>query len=259
MNVKTTPTVLISGAGVAGPTVAYWLARHGFRPTVVERAAGLRTSGSPVDVRGPAVQVAERMGVMERLRQAATDATATSFVNRSGREVGRVNSRALQRAAGSQEVELTRTDLAAILYQASRGSAEYVFGDTMTALNQDGGGVDVAFEKAAPRRFDLVIGADGLHSTTRRLAFGPESEFVRHGGLYVATLPLNGPAGHQRDIVIYNAPAGWPPSTPSAAAPWPSSSSASRPWTGSTLTTSSSTSRSSPTPTPAAAGACRSC
>ena len=85
MNTNTNPTVLISGAGVAGPTLAYWLARHGFRPTVVERAAGLRTSGSPVDVRGLAVPVAERMGVMERLRQAGTDATATSFVNRCGR------------------------------------------------------------------------------------------------------------------------------------------------------------------------------
>ena len=206
MNAKTTPAVLISGAGVAGPTAAYWLARHGFRPTVVERAAGLRSSGSPVDVRGPAVPVAERMGVMEQLRQAATDATATSFVNRSGRRVGRVNTRALQRATRSQDVELTRTDLAAILYRASRDSAEYLFDDTITTLRQDGGGVDVTFEKAAPRRFDLVIGADGLHSATRRLAFGPEPEFVRHGGIYVATLQLNGPAEHERDIVIYNAP-----------------------------------------------------
>jgi len=205
MNATTNPTVLISGAGVAGPTVAYWLARHGFRPTVVERAAGLRTSGSPVGVRGPAVQVAERMGVMERLRQAGTDATATSFVNRSGRRVGRVTMRALQRVTRSRKAELTRTDLAAILYQASRDSAEYVIG-TMTALSQDRDGVDDTFEKAAPRRFDLLIGADGLHSATRRLAFGPELQFVRLAGIYVATLPLNAPAGHQRDIVMYNAP-----------------------------------------------------
>src|SRR5215813_4465990 len=109
MNANTNPTVLISGAGVAGPTAAYWLARHGFRPTVVERAAGLRSSGSPVDVRGPAVQVAERMGVTQRLRRAGTAVTAMTFVNRTGREVGRVNTRALQQATGSREVELTRT------------------------------------------------------------------------------------------------------------------------------------------------------
>jgi 2-polyprenyl-6-methoxyphenol hydroxylase-like FAD-dependent oxidoreductase len=206
MNTKTERTVLISGAGVAGPTLAYWLALHGFRPTVVERAAGLRSSGSPVDVRGPAVEVAEQMGLIERLREASTDVTAMSFVNRSGRRVGRVNSRALQQATGSREVEVTRTDLARILYEAGRDSAEYLFGDTITALNQDADAVDVTFEKAPPRRFDLVIGADGLHSTTRRLAFGPESEFIRHGGLYVATMPLNGPAEHKGEVVMYNAP-----------------------------------------------------
>ncbi|MFG6200167.1 FAD-dependent monooxygenase [Nonomuraea sp. JJY05] len=203
---KANPTVLISGAGIGGTTLAYWLARHGFRPTVVERAAGLRSSGNPVDVRGPAVNVADRMGVMPRLRQAATQVTAMSFVNASGRQVGRVNMRALQQASGSREVEVTRTDLAAILYEASRDSAEVLFGDTMTALSQDGDGVDVTFGKAAPRRFDLVIGADGLHSTTRRLAFGPESEFVRHMGLYVATMQLNGPADNQQDVVLHNAP-----------------------------------------------------
>jgi 2-polyprenyl-6-methoxyphenol hydroxylase-like FAD-dependent oxidoreductase len=143
---------------------------------------------------------------MERLRAAATDATATSFVNRSGRQVGRVNMRALQRATGSREVELTRTDLAAILYQAGRDTAEYLFDDTITALSQDTNGVEVTFEKAAPRRFGLVIGADGLHSTTRRLTFGPEAEFVRHAGVYVATMPLGGPAQDNRDIVIYNTP-----------------------------------------------------
>jgi 2-polyprenyl-6-methoxyphenol hydroxylase-like FAD-dependent oxidoreductase len=206
MNSKTNPTVLISGAGVAGPTLAYWLARHGFRPTVVERAAGLRSSGSPVDVRGPAVTVAQRMDLMERLREAATQVTGMSFVNRSGREVGRINSRALQQATASQEVELTRTDLARILYEVGRDSAEYLFDDTITELIKDGDGVDVTFEKAPPRRFDLVIGADGLHSVTRRLAFGPEAEFIRHGGLYVATLQLDGPVEHKRDVVMYNTP-----------------------------------------------------
>lgn len=206
MSIKANPTVLISGAGIAGTTLAYWLARRGFRPTIVERAAGLRSSGNPVDVRGPAVEVAERMGVMPRLRQARTQVTAMSFVNGSGRQVGRVNMRALRRASDSREVEVTRSDLAAILYEASQDSAEVLFGDTMTALHQDGDGVDVTFEKAAPRRFDLVIGADGLHSTTRRLAFGPEPEFVRHMGLYVATMPLGGPADSPHDVVIHNAP-----------------------------------------------------
>lgn len=198
--------ILISGAGIAGPTLAYWLARHGFEPTVVERAAGLRSSGTPVDVKGAAVSVAERMGVMPRLREAATDVTALSFVNAKGRQVGRVNMRALQQASGSREVEVRRRDLATILYEAGRDHAEFVFDDSIATLSQDAGGVDVTFERGRPRRFDLVIGADGLHSTVRRLAFGPESGLVRHLGVYVATLPLDTPVEHRREVVMFNAP-----------------------------------------------------
>jgi 2-polyprenyl-6-methoxyphenol hydroxylase-like FAD-dependent oxidoreductase len=202
-------TVLISGAGIAGPTLAYWLARHRFHPTVVEHAASLRSSGSPVDVRGPAVEVAERAGVMAHIRQAGTDVTGMSFVNATGRRVGRIDLRALQQAAGSREVELPRGDLAAILHQASRYDAEYVFHDAIVALRQDEHGVDVTFERAQPRRFDLVVGADGLHSAVRRLAFGPEADFVHHLGLYVATVRLDGLDGlldGGREVVMCNAP-----------------------------------------------------
>ncbi|WP_248959140.1 FAD-dependent monooxygenase [Sphaerisporangium perillae] len=199
-------TVLISGAGIAGPTLAYWLARHGFRPTIVERAAAFRSSGSPVDVRGPAVEVAERMGLMPRLREAALNMTGMSFVNASGRRVGRVNMRAVQRAAGSREVEVPRGELASILFEAGQDRAELLFDDTIVTLDQDEDGVDVTFERAAPRRFDLVIGADGLHSAVRRLAFGPESGFVRHMGVYVATMPVDGPAMRGREMVMYNTP-----------------------------------------------------
>jgi 2-polyprenyl-6-methoxyphenol hydroxylase-like FAD-dependent oxidoreductase len=202
-------TVLISGAGIAGSTLAYWLARHRIHPTVIEHAAGLRSSGSPVDVRGQAVDVAEQMGVMPRIRQAGTDVTATSFVNAKGKRVGRVNMRALQQAAGSREVELPRGDLAAILYQASRDDAEFLFHDAIVALDQDEHGVSVTFEHTQPRRFDLVIGADGLHSAVRRLAFGPESDFVQHMGLYVATVRLDGLDGliePGREVVMYNTP-----------------------------------------------------
>ena len=190
-------SVLISGAGVAGPTLAYWLARHGFRPTVVERSQGLRSSGNPVDVRGPALPVAEQMGIMKDLRAAATKATAMSVVNGDGREVARVKIRA-------GEVELPRGDLAAVLYQAVRDDAEFLFDDTIVTLRQDEHGVDVTFDRAEPRRFDLVVGADGLHSMVRRLAFGPEREFVRHMGVYVATMPVGGPTSN--DILMYNTP-----------------------------------------------------
>jgi 2-polyprenyl-6-methoxyphenol hydroxylase-like FAD-dependent oxidoreductase len=195
--------VLISGAGVGGPTLAYWLARHGFRVTVVERAGAPRSSGNPVDVRGPAVHVAERMGVMPRLRAAATGNTGLSFVDAEGRRLGRMD---MNDGRRSGEVELPRGDLASILYEAGRDHAEYLFDDSIATLDQDEHGVDVTFERAAPRRFDLVVGADGLHSVTRRLAFGEHDGIAEHMGLYVATTPIGERSGPGHDVVMHNTP-----------------------------------------------------
>lgn len=195
-----TRDVLVCGAGIAGSTLAFWLARNGFRPTVVERAAGQRSSGNPVDVRSGALEVADAMGVVSRLREVATHAQRLRLLNASGRSVTTV------RMAVRKEIEVPRADLADVLCEAARDDAEFLFGDTVTALTQDEGGVDVTFERAAPRRFDLVIGADGVHSTVRRLAFGPEREFVRHAGMYVGTVTLGEPSDHPRDIVVLNTP-----------------------------------------------------
>ncbi len=199
--------VLISGAGIAGMTLAYWLARRGTHVTVVELAAGQRSSGSPVDVRGQAADIADRMGIMTRVRDAATDVAGMRFIDAPGRVAARVDTVALQRARGSRDVEIARGDLAAILQEASRASAEVLFNDAIRSIAQDSGGVDVTFESALPRRFDLVVGADGLHSGVRRQVFGREQQFVRHAGLYVATLPLSRSFdGIDRDITMFNAP-----------------------------------------------------
>jgi 2-polyprenyl-6-methoxyphenol hydroxylase-like FAD-dependent oxidoreductase len=195
-------TVLISGAGVAGPTLAYWLSRSGFEPTVVERSDRQRSSGNPVDVRGEAMDVAERMGVLPRLRSAATTVSGLAFVNAAGRRIGRIP---VGQADGS-ELEVPRADLAAVMYDAARERAEFVFGDSVTALRQDAAGVDVTFATGAPRRFDLVVGADGLHSAVRRLTFGPASGYVRHLGMYVATLQLGYPADDPSTVLMHNLP-----------------------------------------------------
>jgi 2-polyprenyl-6-methoxyphenol hydroxylase-like FAD-dependent oxidoreductase len=191
-------TVLVVGAGVAGSTVAYWLARHGMTVTVVERAAGDRSSGSPVDVRGQAFDVAQRMGVLPRLKAAATQATRVYAVDGNGRRIAWVP---MQLGGG---IEIPRSDLAAILADAGRDAADYVYGDTVTALIDDGGGVDVTFEHAAPRRFDLVVGADGLHSRVRELVFG--TGFIEHLGLYVATVDLAGAVEDEHAVLIHNTP-----------------------------------------------------
>jgi 2-polyprenyl-6-methoxyphenol hydroxylase-like FAD-dependent oxidoreductase len=194
--------VLISGAGIAGSTAAYWLAKRGFQVTVVEQARGMRSSGSPVDVRGPAVEVAERMGVMAQVREADTGVHDMVFVNARGRVLSRVDMRTTWAETG--DVELPRGDLATILRQAVPDEVEFVFGDSVTALEQDAGGVTAVFASGGVRRFDVVIGADGAHSGVRALVFGPEDDFVTHLGVYVATLPLDGETG--TDLVMYNTP-----------------------------------------------------
>jgi len=198
--------VLISGASLAGPTLAFWLARYGFRPTVVENAPRLRQGGNGIDVRGQAIEVAERMGIMLQIRAAATDVVGMSFVDGANRSVARIDMRAIQRKQGSGEVEIMRGDLAAIVYEITRNDGEYIFGDSIKALEQTNDGVTVCFEGGATRQFDLVIGADGMHSTVRRLAFGPESQFIRYMQHYFAFANADPALGEDRWMTIYNEP-----------------------------------------------------
>ena len=199
-------TALISGAGVAGSTLAYWLRRCGFEVTVVERAAGQRSSGNPVDVKGPAVAVAQQRGIMPQLQAVRSLVSQMTFVNASGKAVARIGLGAFQGNAGELEVEIPRAELASILLAAARDDVEFLWGDTITALGNHDHGVDVTFERASARRFDIVVGADGLHSVVRRLTFGEESGFIRHMGMYVATLRIDAPFGSEREVIIYNTP-----------------------------------------------------
>jgi 2-polyprenyl-6-methoxyphenol hydroxylase-like FAD-dependent oxidoreductase len=179
-------TVLISGAGVAGPALAYWLHHHGFAPTIVERAPALRPGGHAVDVRGKALDVVDRMGLGDRLRRARTEMRGMSMVGPDGAELMRSTEMALSSGRlDSEDVEVLREDLTAMIFERTAADVRYVFGDSITDLVQDGDGVRVTFENAAPATFDLVIGADGLHSRVRRLAFGPEEQYLHHLGAYL--------------------------------------------------------------------------
>ena len=252
--------ILISGASVAGPALAYWLGRYGFCPTVVERAPQLRGGGYAVDFRGPPhLSVLAQMGLLEQIQSAQTHLSTTSYVDESGRAVAEMPARIF-----SGDVEILRGDLGRILYQATQDSTEYLFGDTITALTAGDDGVHVSFERAAPRTFDLVIGADGLHSKVRQLAFAGQPDPVRDLGLYVSIFNVKGSFGLDRSGLLYSVP-GRTAAVFSARLPgrrWRSSSSPPRsPVRRSATTTATPASRSRSWPGCSAAwgGRCRPC
>jgi 2-polyprenyl-6-methoxyphenol hydroxylase-like FAD-dependent oxidoreductase len=191
--------VLISGASIAGPALAYWLGRFGFRPTIVEVAPALRTGGSAVDFRGPLhMGVLERMGVLPALRAVQTHGTTMRFVDADGQ-------RLMEWPAGlaGGDLEIQRGDLSRILCDAAADRTEYVFGDRIASMTETPAGVEVTFSSGRQRVFDLVIGADGVHSGVRRLAFGPEEQFVKHLGYYVGGWGVPTPTD---DSILYNEP-----------------------------------------------------
>jgi 2-polyprenyl-6-methoxyphenol hydroxylase-like FAD-dependent oxidoreductase len=182
---QTRGAVLVSGAGVAGTTVAHWLHHHGWDVTVVERAPSLRATGQNIDVRGAGREVIRRMGVEERIARSGTGEVGTRFVDRSGRAVAEFPAGSGDTAGATAEVEILRGQLVATLDELVEGRVEHVYGDSVTEVSQDDTGVDVTFEHAPPRRFDLLVVAEGIRSRTRELVFGAEAR-IRDLGQYVA-------------------------------------------------------------------------
>ncbi len=194
-------SVLISGASVAGPALAFWLTRLGFAVTIVEKARALRPGGYAVDFRGTSMEALRRMGLLEAVRAQATNMGDMFYVDARGRKTARMPA-----AAFSGELEIMRGDLAQILYDATRADTHYIFGDSIAALDDHGDGVTVTFESGATRDFDLVVGADGVHSNVRAKAFGDETNFVKQLGMCVSIFTVPNRLGLDYSGHLYPAP-----------------------------------------------------
>ncbi|HEY1581790.1 MAG TPA: FAD-binding domain [Chthoniobacterales bacterium] len=200
-------SVLISGVGIAGPTLAYWLSFYGIKSTLVERAPHLRSGGYAIDFWGVGFDVAERMGILAEIRRDGYNVKELRIVNAGGRRVGGFDVDIFRAAADGRYVTIARSDLARIISRKIEGDCEMIFGDSITGINQHPDGVEVTFEHTPPRHFDLVIGADGLHSVVRKLTFGKESQFEQFLGYSVAAFEVDGYAQRDEDIFInYSVP-----------------------------------------------------
>ena len=206
LKVESSVRVLVAGASIAGPALAHWLRRRGAEVTVVERAPELRPGGQAVDARGVAKEVIRRMGLDAAVRAARTETAGAHMVDADGNVLETFSADDDGGDGYISEIEILRGDLSQVLVDDTRDGVEYVFGDRIDGLAQDAAGVDVAFAGGGRRRFDLVVGADGLHSALRTMVFGPHERFVRHLGRVLAFYSVPNEFGLDRWMIEYQDP-----------------------------------------------------
>jgi 2-polyprenyl-6-methoxyphenol hydroxylase-like FAD-dependent oxidoreductase len=184
--------VAICGAGIAGPTLAFWLERNGHEPTLIERAPEPRATGYVIDFWGLGYAIAERMGILPAVKDHGYLVREVRFVDERGRRNGGFSTAPFQRATGARFTSLPRGELSAIILRSLEGRVETRFSTTITGLDQRDDGVDATLSGGRTERFDLVFGAGGLHSPVRRIVFGPQDRFEVELGYRVAAFQTTG-------------------------------------------------------------------
>jgi len=195
-------TVLISGAGIAGPTLGFWLQAAGFEPTLIERAPALRSGGYVIDFWGLGYDIAERMGMIAEINRVGYKVRELRIVNDRGRRAAGFGTKLFTELTGGRYVTLPRSELSRLLFEKIKDSAEVIFDDEIISLEENADGVQVQLKHSGERRFDLVIGADGLHSTVRKLAFGPPEQLEKNLGYIVAAFEARRYRPRDEDVYL---------------------------------------------------------
>lgn len=198
--------ILISGAGIAGTALAFWLKKHGFNPTIIEIAPKLREGGYAIDFMGAGYDVAVKMGIEDELKKVDINFSKLKLVDRNDQEKGSVNYEKVKKIMNGRAMTLLRSDLAKTIYATLDKGIEVIFGDTIEKIEQNDKEVTVSFKSGNNRYFDLVIGADGLHSMVRKLIFGNEIKFEKHLGYYTSSYTINGFSIGNNAFSMYNFP-----------------------------------------------------
>jgi len=202
----TLPTVLISGAGIAGPALAFWLNKSGYRVTIVELADDIRPGGQTVDLRGAGGDVVERMGLIDKMRARSLDQRGVAWIKSDGHRRAEMPVTAFNGNGLVSKLEILRGDLVDVLYQETKDQAEYRFHAGITELTQSDDAVEATLTDGTKLSVDLVVGCDGPHSTVRRLVFGPEEQFVQPLGGYNAWFTAPDSVGLDGWYLMYQAP-----------------------------------------------------
>ncbi|HEX4105252.1 MAG TPA: FAD-binding domain [Rhizomicrobium sp.] len=202
-------SVLIAGAGIAGPALAFWLKASGFQPTLVERAPRLRSGGYVIDFWGLGYDIAARMGLEKDLHATGYHVEELRVVDDAGRRIAGFGTKVFTELTDGRYVSLRRSDLSRLIFDKTKDDVETIFGDEIAHLTEEAAGVRVRFRGGSERTFDLVVGADGLHSGVRDLAFGRESRFEKDLGYAVAAFEAAGYRPRDEDAYLMHGQPGW--------------------------------------------------
>lgn len=198
--------ILISGAGIAGTTLAFWLKKFGFNPTIIEISPKLREGGYAIDFMGAGYDVAEKMGIIPVLEKADINVSKVGFVDTNNNEKGSMNYAKIKKLMNNRAFTLLRSDLAKVIYENLNNDVEIIFGDSIEKIEQTKENIIVTFRSGKSRSFELLVGADGLHSVVRNLTFGNEEQFEKYYGYYTSSFTLENYSPKNRAFLMCNVP-----------------------------------------------------